>query len=65
MENPSLYFLKVRTSKIIPYHMILITGLPLVRKMNSLLCKTEKVYILYARHTFPSVIYIFFEFKIF
>ena len=45
----------------IPYCMILITGLSLVRKINILLrvCKTGKVYILHARHTFPFVVYIF------
>ena len=53
-ENTSMDFRKVRTWKIIPYRMILITGLSLVRKINILLwvCKTEKVYILHARHFF-------------
>ena len=43
------------------------TGLSLVRKINILLrvCKTGKVYILHARHTFPFVVYIFLERKIF
>ena len=45
--------------KIIPYCTILITGLSLVRKINILLCKTGKVYILHAKHTFPFVVYIF------
>ena len=57
----------MRTRRTIPYRMILITGLSLVRKINILLwvCKTGKVYILHARHTFPFVVYIFFEHKIF
>ena len=41
----------------------MITGLSLVRKINILLCKTGKVYLLHARHTFPFVVYIFFECK--
>ena len=57
----------MRTRRIIPFRTILITGLSLVRKINILLrvCKTGKVYILHARHTFPFVVYIFFEHKIF
>ena len=45
----------------------LITGLSLVRKINILLgvYKTEKLYILHARHDFPFVIHIFFDGKIF
>ena len=51
----------MKTRKIIPYSMILITGFSLVRKINIFLwaCKTGKMYILYARHTFPFAIYIF------
>ena len=58
---------KMCVTKIIPYCIILITDLSLVRKTNILLwvCKTGKVYILHARHTFPFVAYIFFEHKIF
>ena len=51
------------TRKIIPYHLILITGLSLLRKTNILLCKTGKVYILHARHIFPFVVYILFFFE--
>ena len=38
-----------------------------IRKINVLLwvCKTGKVCILHARHTFPFVVYILFERKIF
>ena len=65
MENTSMDFQKVRTRKIIPYCMILITGLSLVRKKKT--CKIGKVYILHARHTFPFPVYIFFkqDFKVF
>ena len=58
---------KMCVMKIIPYCIILITDLSLVRKTNILLwvCKTGKVYILHARHTFPLAGYIFFEHKIF
>ena len=63
-KNIRTYEIKnMRTRRIIPYRTILITGLSLVRKINILLwvCKTRQVYILHARHTFPSVVYIFFE----
>ena len=57
----------MRPRRIIPYRMILITGLSLVRNINILsrVCKTGKVYILHARHTLPFVVYIFFKCKIF
>ena len=61
-NNIRTYKIKnMRTRRMIPYRMILITGLSLVRKINILLrvCKTGKVYILHARHTFPFVVYIF------
>ena len=59
-------------AKTIPHCIILITGLSLVSLtwdywFNVLLwaCKTGKVYILHARHTFPFAAYIFFEYKTF
>ena len=56
-------FWQVRARKIIPYRTILIIGLSVAKKINisSWVCKTGKVYILNARHTFPFVVYIFFD----
>ena len=58
MENTSIDFWKVRTTKKTQNRRILITGLSLVRKIIILLsvCKTGKVYILQARHTFHFVV---------
>ena len=44
----------------------ILTGLSLVWKINILLwvCKTGKVYIVHARHTFSFVVYIFLKFFI-
>ena len=66
-KNIRTYEIKNMRTRRIPYRTILITGLSLVRKINILLwvCKTGKVYILHARHTFPFVVYIFFKCKIF
>ena len=60
-KNIRTYEIKNMRTRRIPYRTILITGLSLVRKINILLwvCKTGKVYILHARHTFPFVVYIF------
>ena len=43
------------------------TGVSLVRKLTILLCvcKTGKIYIFHARHTFPFGVYIFFKRKVF
>ena len=62
-KNIRTYEIKnMRTRRIIPYRMLLITGLSLVRKINILLWvyKTGKVYILHAKNMFPFVVYIFF-----